>query len=102
MNLNGSIRNLQNKIVQLYLNLENRFSENPLIRELWTTMARDVSEQIQSLSKLPSSFWNQPKKEQDLALLAAAESAIGQGTENEEDQSLKGCFSSALCLEEPT
>ena len=59
MNLHGSIKDLQNNIVQLYLKLEHRFSENVLIRELWSAMGHDVSQQIQSLNALPQSFWNQ-------------------------------------------
>ena len=101
MNLHGSIKDLQNKIVQLYLKLEHRFSENPLIRDLWGGMAHDVSQQIKSLNALPQSVWNQLKKEHDLALAAAAEIASRQDIDNEEDQSLTGCFASALCLEEP-
>ena len=102
MNLHGSIKDLQNKIVQLYLKLEHRFSENGLIRELWSAMANDVSQQIRSLNALPPSFWNQLKKDQNLPLIAAAEGASHQSIENEEDLSLMGCFSRALCLEEPT
>ncbi len=74
MNLHGSIKDLQNKTVQLYLKLEHRFSENGLIRELWSAMANDVSQQIRSLNALPPSFWNQLKKDQYLPLIAAAES----------------------------
>jgi hypothetical protein len=101
MNLHGSIKDLQNKIVQLYLALEHRFSENGLIRELWSAMANDVSQQIRSLNALPPSFWTQLVKDQNLPLIAAAESASHQSIENEEDQSLGDCFSKALCLEEP-
>ena len=101
MNLHGSIKELQNKIVQLYLQLEHRFSENELIRELWSGMANDVSHQIRSLNALPPSFWNQLKKDQCLPLIAAAEGATRQSIENEIDQSLMGCFSRALYLEEP-
>jgi hypothetical protein len=101
MNLHGSIKDLQNKIIQRYLKLQHRFSENELIRELWGAMAHDVSQQVTSLSALPQSFWNQLKNEQDLALRAAAEAASHQSIENEEDQSLTDCFNSALCLEEP-
>jgi hypothetical protein len=101
MNLHGSIKDLQNKIAQMYLKLEHRFSENGLIRELWSAMANDITQQIRSLNALPQSFWNQLKKEQNLPLIAAAEGAFRQSIENEEDQSLRGCFSRALCLEEP-
>ena len=102
MNLHGSIKELQNKIFQLYLKLADRFSENGLIRELWGAMAHDIEQQVRSLNALPQSFWNQLKKDQDLALAGAAESARNQSIENEEDQSLKGRFGSALCIEEPT
>ena len=101
MNLQGSLKDLQNKIAQMYLKLEHRFSENGLIRELWSAMANDVSQQIRSLNALPQSFWNQLKKEQTLPLIAAAEGASHQSIENEEDQPLRSCFSRALCLEEP-
>jgi hypothetical protein len=101
MNLHGSIKELQNKTVQMYLKLEHRFSENSLIRELWGAMAYDVSQQIRSLNALPLSFWNQLKKEQERALIEAAEAAIRQSIDNEEDQSLIDCFSNALYLEEP-
>ncbi len=101
MNLHGSIRDHQNKLVQLYLKLEHRFSENGLIRELWSAMAHDVSQQIQSLNAFSQSFWNQLKNEKDATLLAAVESAIKQSVENEEDQSLKDCFDKALRFEEP-
>jgi hypothetical protein len=101
MNLHGSVKDLQNKIVQLYLKLEHRFSENGLIRELWSGMANDVSLQIRSLNALPPSFWNQLKKDQILQLIAAAEVASRQSIEIKEDQSLMDCFNIALCLEEP-
>ena len=63
MNLHGSIKDLQNKKAQLYLKLEHRFSENGLIRELWSGMANDVWLQIRSLSALPPSFWNHSRSE---------------------------------------
>ncbi|HTY63884.1 MAG TPA: hypothetical protein VMG30_16675 [Acidobacteriota bacterium] len=65
-------------------------------------MAHDIEQQVISLSALPQSFWKQLKKDQDSALMGAAESARNQSIENEGDQSLKGYFSSALCYEEPT
>jgi hypothetical protein len=101
MNLHGSIRELQNTIVQLYLNLEHRFSENSLIRELWRAMAHDVSQQISSLNALPQSFWNQLKQDQDGFSIEVPESAKQQNVENEEDQSLRICFERALNVEEP-
>ena len=102
MNLHGSIKELQSKISQLYLKLEDRFSENGLIRELWGAMAHDIEQQVTSLNALPQSFWKQLNRDQNFPLMGAAESARNQSIENEEDQSLNGYFGSALCYEEPT
>jgi hypothetical protein len=102
MNLHGSIKELQNKIVQLYLKSEHRFSENSLIRDLWSTMAHDVSLQISSMNELPHSFWSQLKQEKDGLSVEASESIRHQNIENEEDPSLKRCFEHALQFEEPT
>ena len=102
MNLHGSIKELQNTIVQLYVKLEQRFSENHLISELWSAMAHDVSQQILSLNALPQSFWNELKKDRDGLSIEASESARHQSIDIEEDQSLGNCFDHALRIEEPT
>jgi len=102
MNLYGSITALQNKEVELYLKLEHRFKENQLVRDLWSAMAHDVSQQISSLRALSPSFWSQLKKDPDGQFEAALESAHQQITEKAEDLSLKGCFELALFLEERT
>jgi hypothetical protein len=82
--------------------LEQRFSENQLIRELWGAMAHDVSQQIASLDALPPSFWNELRKDQDGLSIKAAESEQHQVIDNEEVNSLRACFDHALRLEEPT
>ena len=102
MNLHGSIKELQNTIVQLYLKSEHRFSENLLIRELWSTMAHDVSLQISSMNALPNSFWSQLKQDGDGLSAAFADNIRHQHFENEEDASLRNCFERALQFEEPT
>jgi hypothetical protein len=99
MNLHGSTIELQNSLAQMYLKLEQRFSGNRLIGELWGGMAHDILRQIASLKAFPSSFWNQLKKDQD------GQSGGGhnlQITENPEDLPLKRCLELALHLEEPT
>jgi hypothetical protein len=101
MNLNGSVTELQNKLAQMYLKLEQRFKENGLVRELWTAMAHDVLQQVKSLKALPPSFWNQMKKDQQELLQAAVNSPLLQINEKTEDISLHGCFELALRLEEP-
>jgi hypothetical protein len=102
MNLHGSIKELQNTIVQLYLKSEQRFSENSLIRELWSTMAHDVSQQISSMNALPHSFWNLLKQESRGLSADTADGIRRQHIENEEDFSLKSCFELVLQFEEPT
>jgi hypothetical protein len=102
MNLQGSIKDLQNTIAGLYLKLEQRFSENQLISELWGAMAHDVSQQILSLNALPKAFWNQLKKDKDGSRIEEVESVRRQYIDIEEDLSLASCFDLSLRLEEPT
>ncbi len=101
MNLHGSIKELQNSIAQLYLKLEERFSENHLIRELWGAMAHDVSQQILSLNALPQSFWNQLKKDKVGLSIETIEGLRQQSVAIEGDISLSSSFEHALRLEEP-
>jgi hypothetical protein len=101
MNLHGSIKELQNTIVQLYLKSEQRFSENSLIRELWSTMAHDVSQQISDMNALPHSFWNLLRQESGGLSVEVTDGVRRQNVENEEDFSLKGCFERVLQFEEP-
>ncbi len=102
MNLFGPITELQNTVVKLYLKLEHRFKENGLIRDLWSAMAHDISQQINSLKALPPSFWNQLKKDQDGLLETIIKKAQQQVDEKTEDLALRNCFELALSLEEPT
>jgi hypothetical protein len=101
MNLHGSIKAHQNTISQLYLKLEQRFSENQLIRELWGAMAHDVSQQISSLDALPKAFWNQLKKEGNSLSIEAPDASCIQAIDNEGDKVLQNCFNATLLLEEP-
>jgi hypothetical protein len=102
MNLQGSITELQNTVAQLYLQLEQRFKENQIIRDLWSAMAHDVEQQKRSLNALPASFWNQLKAEKDGVVEALSERTKKQIVDKKEDNSLNGCFERALLFEEPT
>lgn len=102
MNLHGSITDHQNRILQLYLKLEQRFKENSLIHELWGAMAHDVSQQVGSLNALPRSFWNQLKKNRDGLVEAIHSARKGQIIDKKEDMSLKSGFERTLEVEEST
>jgi len=102
MNLQGSITALQDTVVQLYLELEHRFNENQLIRDLWGAMANDIAQQKRSMNVLPPSFWNQLKSEKDGLLETVSETTKNQIAGKKEDQSLRSCFELALLFEEPT
>ena len=102
MNLHGSIADLQKATIQLYLKLQKRFKDNALIRELWESMAGDVSQQRDSLKALPPSFWNQVQKEHGELLQATIPYVRLQVTDKIKDIPLKGCIESALQFEEPT
>jgi hypothetical protein len=102
MNLQGSITELQNAGARIYLNISQCFRENNVIKELWSAMAHDVSQQIVSLHALPSSFWNRLKKEQDGLLGTISSISPSEDVESTQNQSLKTYFQLALDYEEPT
>jgi hypothetical protein len=102
MNLNGSITDLQNAEIQVYLKLAHRFKDNGLIREFWSAMANDVSQQKSSLKALPISFWKQMQKSHSELTEAIIPYARHQADENTEDMPLKACFDVIMQFEEPT
>ncbi len=102
MNLQRSIIEIQDTAKNLYLKLEQRFKGNTLIRDLWSEMAHDVSQQKSSLKDLPKPFWNQMKRNRDDHLEATIPYVRHQVVENVNDISLNGCFELALQFEEPT
>jgi hypothetical protein len=101
MNQYGFIKSLQDAGVKTYLNISQRFRENNVIRDLWNVMAHDVSQQIDSLNALPSSFWIQSKQEQDGLLSAISSIPVPENVVNKQDLSLKACFECTLSYEEP-
>jgi hypothetical protein len=102
MSLQGSTTELQNKIVELYLDLHKRFTENTLIRDLWGTMADDISQQTHSLKALPVAFWHQIKGEEERISEAISQHGRHQIIENKDNNSLRSCFERALLIEEST
>jgi hypothetical protein len=102
MNLQGSITEIQDTVLRLYLQLEEHFKENQIIRDLWTAMAHDVAQQKRSMIVLAPSFWHQLKEEMEGTLRAISEETRKLTIENKEDHLLKSCLDHALSLEEPT
>lgn len=100
MSLQGSIAELQEKLIKLYLDLEHRFKENQLIRDLWSAMAHDVAQQRHSMGLLPRSFWHRLQDGRDI-VSEPISGIIMQNVDNEGDKSLRSCFDRALLFEEP-
>jgi hypothetical protein len=100
MNLQGSITELQDTIIRLYNELQQRFSENQIVRDLWSAMAQDITQQKYSISALPHSFWTQLKDEQD-KFHKEISAARHQVIDKKEDLSLVNCFEHAFLYEEP-
>ena len=100
MSLQGSITEHQDAVIKFYHELEQRFSENQLIRDLWNAMAHDIMLQKRSMNVLPPSFWHQLKAGQN-GLSRAISEASRQISEKEDDPSLRRCFERTLAFEEP-
>ena len=100
MSLYGSIKEVQNNIEKLYLNLEQRFNENKLIRDLWSQMAKNVSQQVHSLHDLPKSFWIRFKKDQVELIEKIKTDIKPQSFEIEGDISLSDSIDKAIQSEE--
>ncbi len=99
MSLYNSIKGIQKNFEKIYLVIEKRFSGNIAIKDLWSNMARDVSQQIESLQELPRSFWIHLKKEQETLLKSIKTEVKLQDFDNE-DLSLSECIEYAIRSEE--
>jgi hypothetical protein len=99
MSLYSSIKEIQKNIEKSYLDIKQRFSGNTAIRDLWSKMARDVSQQIDSLQELPRSFWIHMKKDQE-ALLKYIKTEVKLQNFDNENLSLSECIENAIRSEE--
>jgi hypothetical protein len=100
MTLQDSITELQENVADLYAKLETRFTENQLIKDLWTAMSHDISHQILTMKALPSSFWKQIKGEGLAETIAHIQRF--KGIEKIEDLSLRSSLELALSAEQST
>jgi hypothetical protein len=66
--LRGSLSQLQRAVAKFYFQLQQRFEGNVLVSSMWAAMGSDLQAQVESLSKLPSSFWQSlTKQERELS-----------------------------------
>lgn len=73
MNFAAPLGRLQKSSGRLYLQFAERFSENNLIRDAWTEMARDLEHQTASMREIRSSFWKELKKDEKALISATKE-----------------------------
>jgi hypothetical protein len=62
--LRGSLSQLQRAVAKFYFQLQQRFEGNVLVSSMWAAMGNDLQEQVESLSKLPPSFWQSLTKQE--------------------------------------
>jgi hypothetical protein len=79
--------------------LQQRFEGNNLVSGTWAAMGHDLLAQVESLKKLPSSFWHSLKK-QEKGLTRAAELILSQDM-GKQVGTLQSCLARTLDLEEP-
>jgi hypothetical protein len=96
--LRGSISQLERAVARYYSHLQQRFEGNSLVRTMWAAMGNDLQSQVESLKKLPQSFW-QSLKNQEKELAHAAELALPDHANKA--GSLQICLAQTLDLEEP-
>lgn len=97
--LRSSLSQLQRAVAKCYSQLRQRFEGNSLISTLWALMDHDLQAQVESLKKLPPSFWQSLKK-QEKELARAAEGILHQDA-GDKTGSLSLCLAQTLALEEP-
>jgi hypothetical protein len=97
--LRGSLSQLHRSVARYYTELQQRFEGNYLIRELWASMSHDQQAQLESLKKLPSSFW-MALKDQEKELMRTADQLSPAGTDHQ-GVPLYTCLAQTIDLEEP-
>jgi hypothetical protein len=97
--LRGSLSQLHRSVARYYAELQQRFEGNCLIREMWASMSRDQQAQLESLKKLPPSFW-MALKDQEKDLVRTAEQLSPAGTDHQ-GIPLQTCLVQIIDLEEP-
>jgi hypothetical protein len=99
LRLRGALSKLQRATAKYYSQLQQRFEGNNLVSETWAAMGHDLLSQVESLRKLPPSFWQSLKK-QEKELIRTAGLILSQDT-REKPGTLQACLTQTLDLEEP-
>jgi hypothetical protein len=97
--LRDSLSKLQRAAAKLYAQLRERFGGNTLVSEMWAAMANDLQVQVDSLKRLPPSFWQSLKTQEKE--LARVEDMIVPLDAGKPAVSLQSCLALILALEEP-
>jgi hypothetical protein len=97
--LRGSLSQLQRAVAKIYSQLQQHFEGNYLVSSLWAAMDHDLQAQVESLKKLPPSFW-QSLKNQEKALAREAE-LVSPVSADWLAGSLRSCLARTIDLEEP-
>jgi hypothetical protein len=97
--LRGSLSQLQRAVAKIYSQLQQRFEGNYLVSSVWAAMDHDLQVQVESLKKLPPSFW-QSLKNQEKELARAAE-LVHPANADWRSGSLRSCLTRTIDLEEP-
>jgi hypothetical protein len=97
--LRGSLAQLQRAVAKIYSQLQQRFEGNYLVSSVWAAMDHDLQVQVESLKRLPPSFW-QSLKSQEKELARAAE-LVNPGNVDWLPGSLRACLTQTIDLEEP-
>jgi hypothetical protein len=97
--LRSTLSKLQKAVAKFYVRIEERFAGNNLVRDMWSSMVRDLEAQVASLKKLPPSFWQALQSEEKV--LARAALRLYPARDDEIAGSLQSCLVRTINLEEP-
>jgi len=100
--LRGSLSQLQRAVAKIYSQLQQRFEGNYLVSSVWAAMGHDLHAQVESLKKLPPSFWQSLKnQEKELARAAELVYPVYPANADWRSGSLRSCLTQTIDLEEP-
>jgi hypothetical protein len=97
MSTRAPIEQLLESGIRLYSILSQRFTENDLVRQIWSDLAHDLQLQVQAVRSLDAEFWNHLKFPEATAVEIGR---LRNRPETFESMSFHDCLSLSLDLEE--